>query len=296
MSSKIIRVGTRKSQLALIQTEMVCAELKRAFPDAVLEVVAISTTGDRITDRNLYDIGGKALFLKEIEENLLDNQIDIAVHSLKDVPGVIEPGLKLAAVLEREDPRDCFLSYQYKAVSELPKGAIIGTSSVRRKVLLACMRPDLKFVQFRGNINTRLQKLRNEEVDATILACAGLKRANLLNSQLCRPIEVSEMLPAAGQGVIAVQIRSDDQKASEICSKINHIPTWHLANAERGFMTYLDASCRTPMSAYARYDNDKIKVSYMLSDIDGKNVRFTNKSCDISYATQIGIDAAKELE
>ena len=176
-----IRIGTRKSKLALIQTEMVISELKRNFSELEYEIVPIVTTGDKITNKNLYDIGGKALFLKELEEQLIDKQIDLAVHSLKDVPGVISDKLEIAAVLEREDPRDCFVSFKYKSINELPEGSIVGSSSVRRKVLISKQRPDLELVQFRGNINTRLQKLKNKEVDATILACAGLMRADLFD-------------------------------------------------------------------------------------------------------------------
>ncbi len=291
-----IRIGTRKSKLALIQTEMVISELKRNFSELEYEIVPIVTTGDKITNKNLYDIGGKALFLKELEEQLIDKQIDLAVHSLKDVPGVISDKLEIAAVLEREDPRDCFVSFKYKSISELPKRSVIGSSSVRRKVLIAKQRPDLELVQFRGNINTRLQKLKNKEVDATILACAGLMRADLFDLDFCYPLESEEMLPAAGQGIIALQIRSDDRNIQEICEVINHKPTWYLAQAERSYMTYLDASCRTPMSAYAYYIGDEIKANYMLSDIDGKNIRFTSKICTVDDVNQVGIDAAKELQ
>lgn len=291
-----INIGTRKSKLALIQTELVVRELKKQFPELDYEIIPIITTGDRITNKNLYDIGGKALFLKELEEQLVDKQIDLAVHSLKDVPGVMSEELEIAAVLERADARDCFVSFNYKSINDLPKGAIVGSSSVRRKVLISKKRPDLKLVQFRGNINTRLQKLRDKEVDATILACAGLHRVDLFNSEFCFPLEFDEMLPAAGQGVIAVQIRSDDKKMQKICQSINHKPTWYLAQAERSYMSYLDASCRTPMSAYAYYVGDKIKANYMLSDIDGENIRFVSKICNIEDVDQVGIDAAKELK
>lgn len=291
-----IRIATRKSKLALIQTEMVVFELKKHFPELECEMVPILTTGDKITQKNLYDIGGKALFLKELEEQLLDARVDLAVHSLKDVPGVISKELKIAAVLERTDPRDCFISLKYKSINELAAGSVIGSSSVRRKILINSKRPDLKFVTFRGNINTRLQKLKNGEVDATILACAGLHRAGLFDPEFCYPLEPDEMLPAAGQGAIAIQIRAGDKKMQKICNSINHKPTWYLIKAERSFMTYLDASCRTPMSAYAYYEGDKIRANYMLSDIDGNNIKFVSKLCKIEEVDQVGIDAAKELQ
>lgn len=291
-----VRIGTRKSKLALIQTDMVVRELQNKIPEVECEIVPIVTTGDKITNKNLYDIGGKALFLKELEEQLFDGQVDLAVHSLKDVPGVIPENLEIAAVLERDDPRDCFVSYKYKSIEEMPENSVIGSSSVRRKILIGQKRPDIKLVQFRGNINTRMKKLEDGEVDATILACAGLYRGGLFNSKYCYPIDFDEMLPAAGQGIIALEVRSSDAKMKAVCELINHKSTWYLARAERSFMTYLDASCKTPMSAYACYEDNKIKARYMLSDIDGKNIRFTTKICDIDSADQVGIDAAQELQ
>lgn len=290
-----IRIATRTSKLALIQTEMVILSLQKNIPELECIIIPVVTTGDKITQKNLYDIGGKALFLKEIEEQLLDKKVDLAVHSLKDVPGVISHNFKIAAVLERADPRDCFVSFKCKSISDLEKGSIVGNSSVRRKVLISNNKPDLKLVQFRGNINTRLQKLRDKEVDATILACAGLYRTGLFNSEFCYPLEIDQMLPAAGQGTIAIEIRSNDIEMQQICSIINHKPTWYLAQAERSFIASLDASCRTPISAYAYYKNNKINATYMLSDIEGKNIRFINKTCSIEDANNIGCIAAKEL-
>ncbi len=290
-----IRIGSRKSKLSLIQTNMVIELIGKYFPDAECILVPIVTTGDKIIDKNLYDIGGKALFLKELEEQLLDKKIDLAVHSLKDVPGILPDGLSIAAVLERADPRDCFVSLKYKSIEELPHGTVIGSSSVRRTVILQQQRPDLKIVQFRGNIDTRLNKLQNEEVDATILACAGLIRAGLFNSSYCYPLEVAEMLPAAGQGIIGIQARDDDQNMQDICNKINHLETWHLAQAERGFLSYLDASCRTPLSAHAIFTGDKIKASYMLSDIEGKKIQYHQELGEIETAADMGVKAAIEL-
>ena len=269
--------------------------IKKQFPKIECEIVPIITTGDKITDKNLYDIGGKALFLKELEEQLLDNKIDLAVHSLKDVPGILPAGLSLAATFEREDPRDCFVSFKYKSIEDLPIGAVVGSSSVRRKVILQQQRPDLKIVQFRGNINTRLQKLQNEEVDATILACAGLIRAELFNPEYCYPLEIDQMLPAAGQGIIALEIRKDDNKMQDFCNQINHLPTWHLAAAERGLLSYLDASCRTPLSAYAVFNGDRIEAHYMMSDIEGKNIRCHKEVGSVDDASEMGIKAAIKL-
>ncbi|MGC0371726.1 MAG: hypothetical protein DGJ47_000426 [Rickettsiaceae bacterium] len=290
-----LRIGSRKSKLAMIQTEMVIAKINTVFPDIECVIVPIMTTGDQITNKNLYDIGGKALFLKELEEKLLNYEIDIAVHSLKDVPGVLPKGLEVSAVLEREDPRDCFVSHKYKSIFDLPLGSVVGSSSVRRKVLINKMRPDLKIVQFRGNINTRLAKLQKGEVDATILACSGLKRAGLFNSQHCFPIDENVMLPAAGQGIICIENRIGDSKINEICLFINHMRTFQVAQAERGFLTYLDASCRTPMSAYAVIQGEKIQTKYMLSNIEGSKMEFYEELVDLADSKSVGINAAKVI-
>ena len=182
----LIRIATRRSRLAVIQTDLVIKKLKNFFPHINCEIVPVITTGDRITDKNLYDIGGKALFLKELEEKLLTGEVDLAIHSLKDVPGILPVGLEIAAVLEREDPRDCLVSYKYKSLNELPNGAIIGTSSVRRKVILQKIRPYLKIIPCRGNIQTRLDKLSSDNApDAIILACGGLKRLGIFDEKHC---------------------------------------------------------------------------------------------------------------
>ncbi|MDC0864948.1 hydroxymethylbilane synthase [Rickettsiaceae bacterium] len=292
-----IKIGTRGSKLAIIQTKMVIDSIKHHFPSIECVVTPIVTTGDKITDKNLYDIGGKALFLKELEEHLLDQKIDIAVHSFKDVPGILSDDLSIAAVLERGDSRDCFISLKYKSIEDLPKNATVGTSSVRRKVLLHAKRPDLNIVPFRGNINTRLAKLQRDEVDATILANVGLIRANLFDNSYCHPLDVNEMLPAAGQGIIGIEIRKNDKKMKEICDKINHMPTWYLSLAERSFLSYLDATCDTPISAFASFDKEgKIEARYMLSDFDGHDVRYHKEVGDIRLASNMGIAAAKKIK
>lgn len=290
-----IKIGTRKSNLALRQTEIAIEQFKKLLPELECDIVKIQTSGDKITDRNLYDIGGKALFLKELEEKLLAGEIDIAVHSLKDVPGIIDPRLIIAATLEREDPRDCFLSHKYTSLASIPKNGLIGSSSMRRKTIIKQIRPDLRMQQFRGNIHTRLQKLANHEVDATILAYAGLKRANLFNPAYCHLLEVNQMLPAAGQGVIALQTKLDDIKMQNLCNLVNHQATWHLSLAERSFLTYLDASCKTPIAAYAYYQNNYIKAHYMLADDDGSNVRYSTQQGTIAQASKLGVRAAKLL-
>lgn len=292
-----IKIGTRKSKLAIIQTNMVINAIKKHFPKIKCTSVPITTTGDKITNKNLYDIGGKALFLKELEEQLFAKKIDLAVHSLKDIPGILPNDLTIGAVLERGDPRDCFVSLKYKSIDELPDNSSFGTSSVRRKVILHAKRPDLNIVPFRGNINTRLEKLKRGDADATILASAGLIRANLFNPSYCFPLDINEMLPAAGQGIIAVEIRKNDKNMQELCNKINHLPTWHLSLAERSFLSYLDADCRTPIAAFASFKDteDNIEARYMLSDFDGTNIRYHKEICDISSASLIGITAAEKI-
>lgn len=292
-----IRIGTRKSKLALIQTKIFINNLISIFPKISYEIIPITTTGDTITDKNLYEIGGKALFLKELEEALLQKKIDIAIHSLKDIPGIISDELKIAAVLKREDPRDVFISTKYKTIKDLPKNAQIGTSSVRRKVIIQNMRPDIKCVTFRGNVNTRLEKLYNEEVDATILAIAGIKRLDAYDNSISYILEPNIMLPACGQGVIALEIRTDDAHMHDLCNQINHLLTYNLIAAERSFLKAADASCDTPIAAYATYlDDGYIKAQYMLSDIEGKNIRYHTAYGSINEASDIGIKAYGKLK
>ena len=291
-----IRIGTRKSNLALIQTDIVINKIKEHFPECECIIVPIVTTGDKITDRNLYDIGGKALFLKEIEEQLLNNDIDIAVHSLKDVPGNLPEGLEIAAVLEREDARDCFVSFKYKSIAEMPISSVIGSSSVRRKVVINNLRPDIEIVQFRGNINTRLKKLYDNEVDATILACAGLNRSNLFNETYCSPINYLDMIPAAGQGIIGIETRSDNKLGFLVCKAINHQKTWQEAKIERDFLSYLDASCKTPISAYARIKDDMMYASFMLANISGSQIEYLECINSLNDIDKLGVLSAQKLK
>lgn len=291
-----IKIGSRKSKLALIQTNLVINKIKNIFPKSVCEIVPIVTSGDKIQDKNLYNIGGKALFLKELEEQLVEAKIDIAVHSLKDVPGILSEGLVIAAVLEREDPRDVFISLKYIRIEDIPKEGIIGSSSVRRKVFIHQKRPDIKVVQFRGNIQTRLEKLNNSNIDGIILAAAGLHRARLFDDKICHYLSIDEMLPAVGQGIIAIEILSDNQQMQDLCTQINHIPTWHLSQAERSFMSYLNASCSTPLAAYATYENDMIKAKYMLADYDGVVITFHTELQKVENASYMGIMAVKAME
>lgn len=292
---KTIKIGSRKSPLALIQTNLVIRQIKQYFPLINCEIVPITTSGDLIQNKPLYDIGGKALFLKEIEQALLDKKIDLAVHSLKDVPGKIPEDLVISAVLEREDPRDVFVCLKHKSIEELPQNAVIGSSAVRRKAFIQKIRSDLQIVVFRGNVDSRIKKLMNKEVDATILAYAGLKRLNAFNPEYCHLIEYKQMLPCIGQGVVAIEVRKNDHAMLEICSQINHIPTFELIKPERAFLEYLDANCCTPIAAYSRYlDEDNIKTDFMLGNLDGKTT-FHTEITNIKISKEAGIKAAKMM-
>lgn len=292
---KVIKIGTRRSPLALIQTNLVVDQIKIHYPNIIYEIVPIITSGDLIKDKNLYDIGGKALFLKEIENALINGEIDLAAHSLKDVPCKLPSELMICAVLEREDARDVFVCLDYKSIEELPFASKVGTSSVRRKILIQRKRPDLKIVTFRGNVDSRIKKLMQGDVDATILAYSGLKRLGLFNTQYCHLIETKEILPSVGQGVIAVEIRKNDHKMQEICNKINHLETWELMQAGRAFLEHLDADCKTPIAAYSTYIGNDIHTEFMLSDFDGSKIVFHSDISNSKDCKNSGIQAAKTL-
>ncbi|EKE76896.1 hydroxymethylbilane synthase [Oceanibaculum indicum] len=250
----LVRIGTRGSQLALAQASEVKARLAAAHealrdPDAV-EIVVISTTGDRVQDRPLAEIGGKGLFTKEIEEGLLDGSIDIAVHSMKDVPTVLPDGLVIDCILEREDARDAFLSGKASGIDDLPAGSVIGTSSLRRQALILSRRPDLKVVSFRGNVGTRLRKLENGDVDATLLAMAGLNRLAIQQTGTT-PIPADVMLPAVAQGAIGIERRQSDDRIAGLLAPLNHSESAIRVTAERAMLAELDGSCRTPIAAHA---------------------------------------------
>lgn len=251
-----LRLGTRGSALALAQARMTADALAAAYgwgPDeaaAKIETVIVKTTGDKVTDRPLAEIGGKGLFAKELEEALFDGRIDIAVHSAKDLPSFLPPGLTVAGALTRADPRDAFVSTKAKSIADLARGAVVGSSSVRRQAQLLAMRPDLKIVMYRGNVDTRLAKLAAGEVDATILAAAGLARLERLN-EATAILEPEVMLPAAAQGIVAFETRETDTVARDACGKLTHGLSLLALTIERAFLQVLDGSCKTPLGAYA---------------------------------------------
>lgn len=266
-----IRIGTRGSPLALAQARQVAARLAAAHQIQAeqCELVIIKTTGDRVTDRPLIEAGGKGLFTKELEEALFAGDIDLAVHSMKDVPAVIPPGLAIAATLEREDPRDAFVSLKYGALADMPPGAVIGTSSPRRQAQALRARPDLKVVGFRGNVETRLRKLDEGVADATFLACAGLNRLGL-SQHITAVMGLDVMLPAVAQGAIGLEIRADDAVTARLVAPLDDATTALCVAAERAYLAQLEGSCRTPIAGYAELKGDKLHMRAQILTTDGQ--------------------------
>lgn len=270
MQPKTFRIGTRGSPLALWQANEVRRQLiaRNGLPESAVEIEVIKTSGDRIQDRALADIGGKGLFTKEIEEALIEKRIDLAVHSMKDLETKLPDGLVIAAVLERADVRDAFISLKHKSLDALPKGAVVGTSSLRRQAQLKRLRPDVEVVGFRGNVETRLRKLADGVAEATFLACAGLIRLGE-GARITQAVETSQMLPAIAQGAVGVQIRADDEATSAAVAKLDHAPTRLAVTAERAFLAHLDGSCRTPIAGLARIDGGRLTLEGELLETDG---------------------------
>jgi len=289
-----LRIGTRGSKLALIQSEMVKKEILAVDHSLRIEIIPITTTGDKEKTSDLSKIGGKALFLKEIEEALLSKEIDIAVHSLKDVPFVIPKGLKLAAVLRREDARDVFISSNGKKLNELSQGSVIGTSSMRRAVQILNIRSDFKIVPFRGNVDSRLRKVEEGKVDATILALAGLKRMGLY-SKSYQILDIEKMIPAVGQGAICVECSEKDEVVLEVLKKINHIGTNILVSAERGFLETIEGNCQTPMGAYAEFCDGQVQLRCFLAEVSSSKMIVKEGIGEPDNAYEIGKKIAYEI-
>ena len=290
-----IVVGTRGSNLALIQTNWVVDELKKANPDVEFEVKIIKTKGDLIKDLPLDKIGDKGLFVKEIEKSLLNKEIDMAVHSMKDMPSYLPEGLKFASSPKREDPRDVLIFKEgYKSIEDLPKGARIGTGSKRRKYQLLKHRPDLEIVPIRGNIETRIKKIETENLDGVVLAASGLKRAGL-EEKIDYYIPTDIMLPAPAQGILALEIRENDEETESIINSIKDDITKVQIDAERGFLIGVDGSCHIPMGAYCDIDGDKIKLTGLYGDGEGKKIIIKSQEGTIEDAPKIGYELAKSV-
>lgn len=293
----ILRIGTRGSPLALVQARAVQAQLAQALgvEDAAVEIVVIRTTGDAIQDRPLSEVGGKGLFTKEIEEALLGNRIDLAVHSAKDMPTVSQPGLTLAACLEREDSRDVFISRKAKSLMELPRGATMGTASLRRQAITMAIRPDLRVVPLRGNVETRLRKLDSGEFDATLLAMAGLKRLGL-TEHATHVMSVEEFLPAVAQGAIGLEAREGDKRTRDILARIDHADTSIAVSCERAFLAELDGSCKTPIAGHATLQGNTLHFRGLIARPDGAAAHDISGNGHLRDAVEIGAEAGRELK
>ncbi len=285
-STPFLRIGTRGSPLALWQAREVRAHLAAAHgvePEAIA-IEAIRTTGDVIQDRPLSEAGGKGLFTKEIEQALLDKAIDLAVHSSKDMPTALPAGLELAACLPREDVRDAFISRKATSLTGLPHGAVVGTASLRRQAMVKRLRPDVSVVTFRGNVDTRLKKLDDGVVDATLEAAATAV------------LEVDAFRPAVGQGAIGIEVREADRRTCDLLAKINHTETLTALRTERAFLAVLDGSCRTPIAGHARIEDGNVLFRGMILRPDGSEVHETARTGAIQDGVTLGADAARELK
>jgi hydroxymethylbilane synthase len=291
-----LRIGSRGSPLALVQAREVQSRLAAAagVDAGRIEIKVIRTTGDVVQDRPLADAGGKGLFTKEIEEALLAGNIDLAVHSSKDIPTVLPPGLTLAGFLPREDARDAFISRKAKTLGELAPGAVVGTASPRRQALVKRLRPDITVVTLRGNVETRLRKLDAGEIDATLLAVAGLKRLGLLAAATAI-LDPEAFLPAVGQGAIGIETRADDARARALVAMIDDAETATAVAAERAFLGVLDGSCRTPIGGHATVGGGNVRFRGIIVKPDGSAAFEVLREGRSEAATEIGADAAHEL-
>lgn len=295
-SAQPLKIGTRGSPLAVAQANETRDRLAAAFdlPRDAFEIVVIKTTGDRIIDRPLKEIGGKGLFTREIEEALLDGGIDIAVHSMKDMPVLQPAGLLLDTYLPREDERDSFVSPSKSHLSELDEGAVVGTSSLRRRAQLLNRRPDLQVVEFRGNVQTRLKKLADGVAECTFLAMAGLNRLGRTDVP-ATPIDVEDMLPAVAQGAIGIERRQNDDRVAEMLAAIHDRQTGERLAAERAFLAALDGSCETPIAALALLDGDRLRLRGEVLRPDGSEAISDDRSCAIADGAEMGHAMGKDM-
>ena len=293
----LLRIGTRGSPLALAQASLVRARLAEAHGVAAerIELKVIRTTGDVIRDRPLAEVGGKGLFTKEIEEALLAGDIDLAVHSAKDMPTELPAGLSIAAVLPREDPRDAFISRKAATLRALPVGAIVGTASLRRQALVKRARPDLRVVNFRGNVETRLRKLEEGAVDATLLALAGLNRLGLAEAATAI-LPIDEFLPAVGQGIVALEARDGDARTRALVEPVNAPEDATALAAERAFLAVLDGSCRTPIAGFATLGGGRLRFRGLIARPDGSETFAAEREGAAADAAELGADAGRELK
>lgn len=291
---EILRIATRQSPLALWQTNFVKDALEQRFPQLSVELVTMVTKGDIILDTPLAKIGGKGLFVKELELALLENRADIAVHSMKDVPMTFPEGLGLAVICEREDPRDAFVSNHYANLEALPAGAVVGTSSLRRQCQLMAKYSHLQIKSLRGNVGTRLSKLDNGEYDAIILASAGLIRLGL-SERIRTFIPVETSLPACGQGAVGIETRLNDERVLGYLAELNHQPTAYCVQAERAMNSRLQGGCQVPIGGFATLTGDEIELNALVGSLDGSTIVRASAKGNIKEAEKLGVEVAEAL-
>lgn len=291
-----IRIGTRGSKLALWQAGFVKRELEKSNSGLTVELATIKTKGDKILDVPLAKVGGKGLFVKEIEEALLEERVDLAVHSLKDMPAEIPDGLRIGAFCEREDPRDALISRNGQALAGLSNEAVVGTSSLRRSAQLKHLRPGIRISPLRGNLDTRLKKLETENLDAVILAAAGMKRLGLEN-RISEYLENTDMLPAVGQGALCIEIRENDPRIDEIVSRLDHPETAVAVRCERAFLNRLEGGCQVPIAAFAKVDTDgkTVILDGLVADVNGTEIIRETLSGTVGEPETTGIRLAENL-
>ncbi len=293
--SQTLRIATRKSPLALWQAEFVKAKLLQDHPDLDVQLVAMTTRGDVLLDTPLAKVGGKGLFVKELEVAMLENRADIAVHSMKDVPMEFPPGLGLAVICEREDPLDAFVSNQYTALEQLPDGAVVGTSSLRRQCQIRAKFPHLKIADLRGNVNTRLGKLDNGDYDAIILASAGLLRLGM-DERIASRLPADLCLPAGGQGAVGIECRDQDQATHNLLASLNDADTSTRVTAERALNRHLQGGCQVPIACYAELvEEQNLRVRALVGSVDGSLILEDEISGPRDKAEQLGIELAERL-
>lgn len=292
--TEVVRIATRKSPLALWQAEFVRDSLLALRPDLKVELVKMVTQGDKILDTPLAKVGGKGLFVKELELGMLQGDADIAVHSMKDVPVEFPEGLHLAVICEREDPRDAFVSNNYESIEDLPEGAKVGTSSLRRMCQIRNWRPDLEILDLRGNVNTRLRKLDGGEYDAIILACAGLKRLGF-DDRIQSHLDPGFSLPAIGQGAVGIECRSDDDFINELIAPLNHAETRSRVLAERAMNFRLEGGCQVPIGGYAELDGDTLLIRGLVGRPDGTEMVRGEIAGRAEEAEYLGTTLAEDL-
>ncbi|MFH1215226.1 MAG: hydroxymethylbilane synthase [Pseudomonadota bacterium] len=293
MQKKII-IGTRASLLAMAQSTNIKKRIEEHYPDVTVELVKIVTKGDKILDVPLAKVGGKGLFVKEIEDAMLNHEVDIAVHSMKDVPAELPEELHLGIITKREDPRDAFISNQYKTLADLPKGAKVGTSSLRRKSQLGLMRGDLVIQDLRGNLDTRLRKLDEKQYDAIILAAAGLNRLNL-SDRVASFFSPAEMLPAVGQGAVGIELRKADKELLEALSFLSDETTAVAVRAERAYLHRLEGGCQVPIGAFAELKGGEVSLTGLVASVDGSKMIKEQASAPVAEAEKLGKSLAETV-